>query len=132
MSIQSTLPSLPPQPLSIVRTDVGTGKPVEGKGVVNPVQTEVQARDPNKQGDTQAMRSEDLQGLVEEANRFVQMTRRELQFTLDEEARTMVVKVVDAESGEVLRQIPAEEMLRFIRHMREQAGNQGVLLQDRA
>jgi len=43
-----------------------------------------------------------------------------------------VVKVVDSETGDVVRQIPSEEMLAFIRRMQELDGQQGSMIQDRA
>lgn len=37
--------------------------------------------------------------------------RRDLRFSVDEETGRTVVKVLDSRSGEVIRQIPPEEML---------------------
>jgi flagellar protein FlaG len=36
-----------------------------------------------------------------------------VQFEFDKEANTMVTKVMDVESGEVIRQMPSEEVVRF-------------------
>jgi len=69
---------------------------------------------------------------VDQGNSLLQMAKRNLQFKVDEETNEQVVKIVDSDSGEVVRQIPTEEMLAFIRRMQELEGLQGSVLQDRA
>lgn len=39
-----------------------------------------------------------------------------LNFSIDDKTKRLVVKVVNSESGEVVRQIPPEDMLKFIEH----------------
>jgi flagellar protein FlaG len=56
---------------------------------------------------------------VDEMQSRVQMVRRDLQFTIDEDTQEVVVKVLDRESGEVVRQIPSEEVLAMLKRMRE-------------
>jgi flagellar protein FlaG len=56
---------------------------------------------------------------VDEMQNRVQMVRRDLQFTIDEDTQEVVVKVLDRESGEVVRQIPSEEVLAMLKRMRE-------------
>lgn len=69
---------------------------------------------------------------VDEVNTFLQATKRNLQFKVDDETDELVVKIVDADSGKLVRQIPSEEMLAFIKRMQELDGKQGFVLQDRA
>lgn len=69
---------------------------------------------------------------VEEGNSFLQVIRRNLEFKVDEATDKLVVKIVDSESGELVRQIPSEEMLAFIERMQELEGQQGLMIQDRA
>jgi flagellar protein FlaG len=65
----------------------------------------------------------DLAELVEELSGLVQSIRRELQFSVDQESGRTVIKVVDSESGELIRQIPPEEVLTLVgRFKEEQAG----------
>lgn len=66
---------------------------------------------------------------VSRLNDYVQQLRRDLQFRVDEDVDRVVVTVVDSESGEVIRQIPSEEMLAVARSL-EQA--QGLLLNEKA
>jgi flagellar protein FlaG len=48
-----------------------------------------------------------------EINESLRMSSIGVQFEFDKEADTMVVKVVDVESGELIRQMPSEEVVRI-------------------
>lgn len=48
---------------------------------------------------------------VQSANAYVQSMSTSIQFSLDPDSGRTVVKMVDTETQEVLRQIPSEEML---------------------
>lgn len=48
---------------------------------------------------------------VQSANAYVQSVSTSIQFSLDEDSGRTVVKMVDKETEEVLRQFPSEEML---------------------
>ncbi len=60
---------------------------------------------------------------------YVQNIRRGLEFTVDEEINQVIVKVYDAETKEVIRQIPAEEALNLARQL---ARSDGLLLKAKA
>jgi flagellar protein FlaG len=63
--------------------------------------------------------SDDLQQAVSQLNDHVQNMQRDLQFSIDQESGTMVVKVIDTKSEKVIRQIPTEETLRIARSLVE-------------
>lgn len=86
---------------------------------------ESQKSDPNSSLDI-------VKKAVVEGNSLLQVVNRNLQFTVDETTKELVVKVVDSESGELVRQIPSEEMLAFLQRMQELEGQQGLMIQDRA
>lgn len=69
---------------------------------------------------------------VEEGNSLFQATKRNLQFKVDEATQEVVVKIVDSQSGEVVKQIPSEEMLALVKRMQELDKQQGTMLQDHA
>jgi flagellar protein FlaG len=69
---------------------------------------------------------------ADEGNTLLQAVKRNLLFTVDESTQELVVKIVDSESGEVVKQIPSEEMLAFVKRMKELEGTQGFVIQDRA
>lgn len=68
-----------------------------------------------------AKESDDLKQAVSQLNNFVQNMQRDLQFSIDKESGAMVVKVIDAKSEKVIRQIPSEETLRLARSLVEQS-----------
>jgi flagellar protein FlaG len=74
----------------------------------------------------------DVREAVRYLNEYVQSLRRDLTFTVDEDLDRMIVRVVDAETGELVRQIPAEEMVAVARALRQNAPETGILMQDRA
>jgi len=63
--------------------------------------------------------SDDLKQAVSQLNDHVQNMQRDLQFSIDQESGTMVVKVIDTKSEKVIRQIPTEETLRIARSLVE-------------
>lgn len=67
---------------------------------------------------------------VSRLNDFVQNLRRDLQFRVDQDSDRVVVTVLDSESGEVIRQIPSEEVLAVAKSL-EQAQH-GLLLNEKA
>jgi len=68
-----------------------------------------------------AKEADDLKQAVSQLNNFVQNMQRDLQFSIDKESGAMVVKVIDAKSEKVIRQIPSEETLRLARSLVEQS-----------
>lgn len=69
---------------------------------------------------------------AEQGNSLLQAANRSLHFQIDDSTKRMVVKVVDNETGKVVRQIPSEEMIDFIKRMQALDGHKGAVLQDRA
>jgi len=63
--------------------------------------------------------SDDLKQAVSTLNDFVQTIQRNLEFSVDKESGVMVVKVVDAKSEKVIRQIPSEEAIKLARSVAE-------------
>jgi flagellar protein FlaG len=59
----------------------------------------------------QAITPEAVAAAVQAANAYVQSTSTNLKFSLDQETGHTIVKMVDTETEEVLRQFPSEEML---------------------
>jgi len=60
-----------------------------------------------------------LEQAVTELNDYVQKVERDLQFSVDEDLGRTVVKVVDRESGELIRQIPDQSLLEIARGLRD-------------
>ncbi len=64
--------------------------------------------------------------VVSELQNYVQKTQRNLDFFVDDRSGRVVVKVVDATSDEVIRQIPSEEMLSVSRRIQEYLDGQQI------
>ncbi|VFR23487.1 putative flagellar protein [plant metagenome] len=54
-----------------------------------------------------------LEGAIEELNRGMQAWSTQLQFEVDPEIQRLVVSVLDAETGDTIRTIPSEAVLRM-------------------
>src|SRR5690554_3418283 len=60
---------------------------------------------------------ESLASAVEKMNEYVQSTQRDLQFSYDEELSSTIVRVLDRQTKEVIRQIPDEVFLKLARSL---------------
>ena len=58
----------------------------------------------------------------------IQNVQRALQFSVDEESGATIIKVIDSQTSELIRQIPAEEVLTIASRLRAATG--GLLLAD--
>ena len=58
---------------------------------------------------------------IEVLNNDAQVIQRELQFTIDKESGFTVIKVIDSNTEEVIRQLPSEEAIKVARRLREGA-----------
>ncbi len=79
------------------------------------------------------MDGQTLDNAVEQLNQFAQSVQRKLEFSVDEESGKTVIKVIDKESGEMVRSIPSEDVLDMQQRLRETSeaifkGNQGISL----
>ena len=58
---------------------------------------------------SQKMTADEVQVVVDKLNEFMQNDQRNLSFSIDKDTEDMVVKVMDTETQEVIRQFPSEE-----------------------
>ena len=65
----------------------------------------------------------ELTGALDQLNGYLEETHRGLRFSIDDDSGRTIVRVLDTETDEVIRQIPSEEMLAVIRHFIEVTGN---------
>ncbi len=70
-----------------------------------------------------------VESAVSQISEFVQNLQRDLQFSVDEDSGRIVIKVIDSQTDEVIRQIPPEDALRLARDL----GSAGsLILKERA
>ena len=65
---------------------------------------------------------EQVQAAVADMQDYVDAAGRNIQFQLDDDSGRMVVKVTEAQSGDVIRQMPSEEALRLAENLAEMRG----------
>lgn len=86
---------------------------------VNPVQGTVSAKPSAQSADVSTVtpveqpKRAELEKAVTEIRDFVQSTKRNLDFSIDDSTGRVVVKVIATESGEVIRQLPSEAALKL-------------------
>lgn len=72
---------------------------------------------------------EKVRDAVDKVNEFVNLSQTGLEFSVDDDTDTMVVKVLDTETQKVIRQIPSEEVLKIAQALDKL---QGLLVRDKA
>lgn len=65
--------------------------------------------------------AKEIDDAVQDINEYIQAVQRELQFSVDKDSGRTVIKVMDLETNEVIRQIPSGEALKFARMLEEGA-----------
>ncbi|HUT41818.1 MAG TPA: flagellar protein FlaG [Gammaproteobacteria bacterium] len=72
---------------------------------------------------------ERLAKVAERLNGRMQEMQRSLRFSVDDDSGRVVVKVMDKNTDEVIRQIPSEQMLALMKHINDV---DGLIFDDRA
>jgi len=114
--------------------------PLTQKHVANPVERDTTApampsaaarATEAKQGDaiTAADAEADLQQSVDRINQSLSASNQGIEFAVDEDSERVVVKIVDRETREVLRQMPTKEALEIAKALDR---TQGLLIRQEA
>jgi|TARA_B110000881_G_scaffold221172_1_gene249230 flagellar protein FlaG len=67
--------------------------------------------------------SKELAEAMEAVEIMMNVRNRSIQFVKDESSGANVIKVIDDNTGEVIRQLPSEELLGFMRNLTKMLGN---------
>lgn len=119
-------------------TDISTNNTVAGLPPTNRQTAAAQTASTGKElppvgQQTQEVAPEELQQVVEQLNDHVQMVQRDLHFSVDDASGRTVIRVVNSETEELVRQIPSEEVLQISRSLKEQVdGITGLIVQTSA
>lgn len=68
----------------------------------------------------ETLNDEEISGMVQSINDYLQSAQRELQFKIDDTSGQTLIKVLNQESGELIRQIPPEVMVSLAAFLRDQ------------
>ncbi len=71
----------------------------------------------------------DIQDTVQELNSMAQDLHRELRFSVDGETGDTIIKIIDQQTDEVIRQIPSEELIELRQRL---AAATGAIFSDSA
>ena len=107
-------------PVDPIRTEgSGVGSPAIAQASTNRDTGAVMAQ---KSLQKEMPSAEEIQQDLDVINAQLETMNRSLQFSIDEELKDVVVKIVDKETGEIVRQIPPDEVLRLREHFKEMVG----------
>ncbi len=78
---------------------------------------------------------DEVKNQIEELQQFNQNINRSLKFEVDDELGVTIVRVIDKDTDELIRQFPPEELINLSRRLKELhaqgSENSGVLLQEK-
>ena len=77
---------------------------------------------PAEQASRASFTQQELSRSIEQIQVMMDLRSRAVEFVTDESSGAQVVKVVDTNSGDVIRQMPAEELLSFMRNLTKMLG----------
>lgn len=77
----------------------------------------------------QELNREEREKMVAQMNEFVVSINKGVAFRVDEESGRDVVTIYEAKTGDVIRQIPDEDMLVVLRRLAEHTANSGLLVE---
>ncbi|NQY62772.1 MAG: flagellar protein FlaG [Alteromonadaceae bacterium] len=76
----------------------------------------------NEQDERTDLAPEELEKVVENLNAFVQLSKRDVSFAVDKTSGRDVISVFEADTQELIRQIPSEEALALLKRMDKAIG----------
>jgi len=79
----------------------------------------------------EAVSQDALEAAAKSVEDYVRQSQSDLEFSVDKETGVYVIKVMDPESREVIRQIPAEEIIEMSKRLRAMSASRdasGVLM----
>ncbi len=89
-------------------------------------------KEKDKKSDSNSTSVDTLKSAAAAGNSMLQAVNLNLEFKVDDSTKKVVIKIIDNQTGETVRQIPSEDMLAFIKKMQELDGEKGSVIQDRA
>lgn len=106
--------------------------PTDKKLEANPALSTDNLKEKDKKLGSSTTSVDTLKSAAAAGNTMLQAVNVNLEFMVDDSTKKVVIKIVDKQSGDIVRQIPSEDMLAFIKKMQELDGEKGSVLQDRA
>lgn len=111
-----------------LKIDAVAEKKIESESVLSANNS----KEKDKKSDSNAASLDTLKSAAAAGNSMLQAVNLNLEFKVDDSTKKVVIKIIDNQTGETVRQIPSEDMLAFIKKMQELDGDKGSVIQDRA
>lgn len=118
------VPQAPLQPSTPRSAETASVYPGQKSPDTSEAQAAVRAQEPNpgKPGEGAASMEQAVRESVEKLNEFIRPYVVSLQFSVDKELGRVVVKIMDIETKEVIKQIPSEDVLALTKALGKVAG----------
>ncbi len=121
-----------------LRVSVSGSKPA--LNFVSPISKADPEKSPEQVNGQQAIASKksskveesELESAMKQIDDVMKNMQRELSFSVDKESGATVVKVIDAETKEMIRQMPSEEAMKLAQRIKESLSSEGLLLDSTA
>ncbi|TCK93392.1 flagellar protein FlaG [Natranaerovirga hydrolytica] len=120
MRIASTVDTMPIQGSKPLENDVTTIK--QNQNAQNHNKRSAQESVQQKNEDAKKDLEREVINAIERANEEIRTYDRRLEFSIHEETKEIMVKVIDTADDTVIREIPSEKILDMIAKMVEMAG----------
>lgn len=116
--------------MSIISPVSGQSGPIQGSSSTRPASdsvtevAKVPAKSENSNSTSVANENaqltvQEVEETVESLNQTMKMLERGINFEVDEGSERTIIKVVDKETHDVIKQIPSEDLLKVIEHLQE-------------
>lgn len=105
--------------VALLVSSAGNSRPSDSAGKVAAQRQTVAVGVAEVEAEKAEVSQEALEEAVSQLKAYVQNAQRDMDFSVDDVTGRVVVKVIDSESKELIRQIPSEEMLAISRHLAE-------------
>ena len=106
--------------MDIGQSQLGLVNDVAARGVTTPsaaLARRASGQQKNIENDVAPSNTVDTQELAEQANAFLKSRNANVEFQVDSGSGRTVLRIIDSQSKEVLRQIPSEELLAISRSL---------------
>jgi flagellar protein FlaG len=118
-----------PQPINdVVESKLNDGnkltavKNPENSKIVNQLSKD-EVNQTTEKDEKESMSTPQLEKVAKQLQEFIGKMNRGLEFTVDEDSGRDVIKVIDKNSGDVIKQYPSEEVLSLVAKLSEATGN---------
>lgn len=110
--------TIPVDPTWIEKSTAGSTATAQA----SPSKNSKQTQEPQRLLQKDSRSADEIEQDIEEMNDQLKSMNRSIRFSVDENSKDIVVRVVDENTGEVVMQIPPEEVLKLRERLSEMSG----------